>query len=423
MTYYIDPQNGNDKAEGTNESAPLKTIAGRTFRPADSVLFKRGSVIRGALKLCDGDETGYITYGAYGQGPDPVINLSLDAGKAALWTESSPGVWRFLGAVDGDVCGIVFNGGSSFGGLRWSKGQLLSQGSYYFSAYDKDEAKRTPAELYLASAGNPAEVYQSIELLTKKERGAVMGRRYIIFEHFTVEKTGIHGYTTDFADHVHIRNCLFQYIGGAMFDLSRNLRYGNAVEFWNGAQDCVVEHCVFRDIYDSAVTHQGEFGKSAVPERFRIHSNVFLHCGLCAYEWRGPSSKDIVVENNVFMEAGGPFSLQGEPTRIHEIPGVPPGCHDGWFILIWFLEDELPPGEIYCTIRNNVFAGVPRAGAAIMSVIDEKYRDQFIIDGNVYRQRSGLFATHFYGRTYREDQLAEYTALTGYDTAGCFLLG
>jgi hypothetical protein len=423
LTYYIDPQNGNDNAEGTNESVPLKTIAGRVFRPGDSVLFKRGSVIRDALKLCDGDETGYITYSAYGQGPDPVINLSADAGKDGLWAESSPGIWRFLGAVDGDVCGFVFNGGSSFGKLRWSRDRLLSQGDYFFSAYDDDEAKRTPKELYLVSAGNPANVYQSIEILTNKERGAVMGRCYIIFEHFTVEKTGIHGYTTDFASHVHIRNCLFQYIGGAMFDLSRKLRYGNAVEFWNGAEDCVVERCVFKDIYDSAVTHQGEFGKSAVPERFYIRRNVFLRCGLCAYEWRGPSSRDIFVEDNVFLEAGGPFTLQGETARIHEIPGVPADCHDGWFILIWFIETELPPGEIYCTIRNNVFAGVPDTGAAIMSVISEKYKDQFIIDSNVYRQGSGRFTTHFYGRTYREDNLAEYVTLTGYDKAGCFLLG
>ncbi|MDR1565788.1 MAG: hypothetical protein LBS48_00710 [Treponema sp.] len=423
MTYYIDSQNGNDNADGTNESAPLKTIAGRVFRPGDSVLFKRGSVIRDALKLCDGDETGYITYSAYGQGPNPVINPSVDGGNAAMWAESSPGIWRFRGAVDGDVCGFVFNGGSSFGKLRWSRDRLLSQGEYFFSAYDDDEAKRMPKELYLASAGNPAEVYQSIEILTQKEKGAVMGRRYIIFEHFTVEKTGIHGYTTDFGAHVHIRNCLFQYIGGAMFDLSRKLRYGNAVEFWNGAEDCVVEHCVFRDIYDSAVTHQGEFGKSAVPERFYIRSNVFLRCGLCAYEWRGPSSKDIFVENNVFLEAGGPFTLQGEATRIHELPGVPDDCHDGWFILIWFIESELPPGEIYCTIRNNVFAGVPDTGAAVMSVIGEKYKEQFIIEGNVYRQESGRFATHFYGRTYREDHLAEYVTLTGYDKAGCFLLG
>lgn len=81
MVYYIDPQNGSDSNAGITPEAPWCTITGRVFEPGDQVLFRRGSVIRKALRLPGGSREGVITYGAYGDGPDPVVNSSVNAGK------------------------------------------------------------------------------------------------------------------------------------------------------------------------------------------------------------------------------------------------------------------------------------------------------------------------------------------------------
>ena len=120
MVYYIDPQNGSDSNAGTIPEMPWCTITGRVFEPGDQVLFRRGSVIRKALRLPGGSREGVITYGAYGDGPDPVVNPSVNAGKKELWTEERPGIWRFAGSLPGEMCNIVFNDGASFGNLRWS---------------------------------------------------------------------------------------------------------------------------------------------------------------------------------------------------------------------------------------------------------------------------------------------------------------
>ena len=47
-------------------------------------------MIRKALKLPGGSGEGVITYGAYGEGPDPVVNPSVDAGRKELWREEKP---------------------------------------------------------------------------------------------------------------------------------------------------------------------------------------------------------------------------------------------------------------------------------------------------------------------------------------------
>ena len=101
MVYYIDPQNGSDSNAGTIPEMPWCTITGRVFEPGDQVLFRRGSVIRKALRLPGGSREGVITYGAYGDGPDPVVNPSVNAGKKELWTEERPVIWRFAGSLPG----------------------------------------------------------------------------------------------------------------------------------------------------------------------------------------------------------------------------------------------------------------------------------------------------------------------------------
>lgn len=73
MTYYIDPETGVVGNHGHSEESPLPSIDRCTFEPGDTVLFKRGTVIRSSLQLCGGNEKGVITYGAYGVGENPVV--------------------------------------------------------------------------------------------------------------------------------------------------------------------------------------------------------------------------------------------------------------------------------------------------------------------------------------------------------------
>ena len=428
MTYYIDPAKGDARNDGRSENAPLLSADDRIFEPGDIVLFKRGSVIRSALFLCSGNEAGSITYGAYGEGENPTVNPSVAASNPSQWSEESPGIWRFNEPLPSEPCNIIFNDGEAFGNLRWSVGDLKQTGEWTCSRLGYSMIYEEPAAnsgtLYLACNENPAKVYRTIELVIWGERKAVHAQSYVVIENMTFEKSGVHGFSATRAQHIHIRNCKFRCIGGGVFDFDQRVRLGNAVEFWNGANDCVVEHCFFEDIYDAGVTHQGNAG-SSVPQRLIFRHNLFRRCGLAAYEWRGPSSKDIVFEDNRCMEAGGAFTMQGEqlPRRTETIDDIR-ACV---FVLIWLKEQDLPEDDVSCSIRNNEFYAAPGCEAILLSTLDSRARRQFIINNNQYflpaqQAPAGQILARINGTAYYAEDYRAYQADTGQDRNSHFII-
>jgi hypothetical protein len=77
-TYYVDAENGQDANAGTSPLAPWKSVQAvntRTFAPGDSVLFMRGQVWREQLTVPSSGAPGLpVTFGAYGEGANPVFN-------------------------------------------------------------------------------------------------------------------------------------------------------------------------------------------------------------------------------------------------------------------------------------------------------------------------------------------------------------
>lgn len=86
--YYIDNVAGKAENDGKSPEFPLNTNIGLTVSPGDSVLFKRGSFIRGALNNVEGEEGNPITYGAYGEGENPIFCGSEDVSGENDWTET-----------------------------------------------------------------------------------------------------------------------------------------------------------------------------------------------------------------------------------------------------------------------------------------------------------------------------------------------
>lgn len=417
MIYYVDPEMGNNQNNGFSENQPLLNIDEVVLNPGDTVLFKRGTVMKKCLFLQDGNENGFITYSAYGEGENPVVNPSLDASNPELWSEYKEGIWQFIGKLPREMCNIVFNNGEKFGNLRWSLDELTNDGEWYYtmlghSMFEPNLDEWGKGTLYFACHDNPANFYDKIELVHWGDRQAVKAKRYVKIENFTFEKSGVHGFAAPMCDHIEIRHCKFRCIGGGIFDLPTKVRLGNGVEFWNGATDCYVEHCLFEDIYDSGVTHQGALPHSWIPERLYYRNNIFIRCGMAAYEWRGPSSKDVYFENNVCFQAGGAFTMQGEePPRRTEIKFAPATCV---FVLIWLLEQGIPFHEKFCTIRNNVFYDAPPYGAAISTDVDNSFLRQFVIENNTYiqtdaspiaRTNNGLYTAADFDKYQKENGL------------------
>lgn len=410
-TYYIDPASGDDACEGTYPSRPFKTFAGRKFTGGDTILFKRGSVIRDVLQPCNGSQGAPVTYGAYGEGNKPAFLGSVPAGDPGNWMEERPSVWRYTEKFSSEICNLIFNGGESCGNLRWSTDELRLQGEWHYTAIGTMSGDSgtglDEGILYLFSSDNPGRYYTDIECALWGQRRLAGGQSYVVLKDLCFRNAGVHGYQEYHAHDVVISGCEFRFIGGAVWNRSRRIRFGNAVELWDGAQDVTVEHCLFDNIYDAGVTHQGGETKN-IPEQIRFRDNLFINCGFAAYECREPS-KEIYFEYNTCVNSGGGFSMQGEePPRQSEIYPQPVGHH----VFIWRIEPDTQPGLVY--IRNNIFYETPY-GTAIYSIISQNDERKFIFDRNLYWQTSGDRLIFFGGKYYLPSEFESYRSESGQD--------
>jgi len=413
-TYHVDPTAGDDAHDGLSPDRPLRTYARRPFAAGDAVLFKRGSVIRDMLHTRNGAAGAPITYGAYGEGDKPAFLGSLQVGNPALWAEERPTIWRFTGALGSEVCNLVFNGGEACGILRWQPDELRQPGDWHYTAVGRtsgvgiqDGPVVGEGVLYLCAPANPGRAWRDIECALWGHRRLVGGERHVILENLSFRNAGVHGYQESHAHDVVIRNCDFRFIGGAVWSLKHRIRFGNGVEFWDGASGIVVEGCLFDNVYDSAVTHQGGETRN-IPERIHFRDNLFVDCGLSAYESREPA-REVYFEHNTCINSGGGFSMQGEsPPRRSDPYPQPVGYH----VFIFHIDPHTQPGPVF--IRHNVFCG--GSGAAISAIIDPADARKFVIDHNVYwlpgEQRLAQFCQLPPATTWREaiaDMLATGT--------------
>lgn len=410
-TYYVDFASGDDADDGTDPSRPFKSCADRKFAGGDTVLFKRGSVLRGALHTCSGSEGAPVTYGAYGEGEKPAFLGSVPAGDPGNWVEESPSVWRYTERFESELCNLIFNSGESCGNLRWSTGDLRLQGEWHYTAIGAMSGDSVTnldgGVLYLFSLCNPGLYYSDIELALWGERRLAGGQSHVILKDLSFRNAGVHGYQEYHAHDVVISGCEFRFIGGAVWNRSRRIRFGNAVELWDGAQDVTVERCLFDNIYDAGVTHQGGETKN-IPQRIFFRDNLFIDCGFAAYESREPS-KEIYFEHNTCINSGGGFSMQGEaPPRRSEIYPQPVGHH----VFIWRIEPDTQPGNVY--IRNNIFYETP-FGTAIYSVISQNDERKFVFDRNLYWQTTGDRLIFLGGKYYLPSEFESYQSESGQD--------
>lgn len=387
--YYIDPVEGSDEDDGLAPSRAWKTYTRHAIGAGDTLLFKRNSVFRGPLHTHSGSTQAPVVYGAYGEGEKPVFLGSMSANRPEDWVWEGAQVWRNLGAFPSEVCNVVLNDGESCGIMRWQKEDLQQPGDWHYTGigmYSADGARGdSNGVLYLHSTSNPGLAYVSIECVLWGERRMV-GGSHVILENLSFENSGAHGYFQVGAEGVTIRNCDFRFIGGAVWSLKHRVRFGNGIEFWDGASDCIVEGCLFDNIYDSAVTHQGG-GARNIPERLYFRNNLFINCGLSAYEHREPA-REVYFEHNTCLHSGGGFSMQGKSLPRQTDPYPQPV---GYHIFIFYIEAGTHPGPTY--IRHNLF--FQSHGSAICAILDPLDQKRFVFDHNCYWQSTGKMLVQF----------------------------
>ncbi|HWH71908.1 MAG TPA: right-handed parallel beta-helix repeat-containing protein, partial [Candidatus Sulfotelmatobacter sp.] len=195
---------------------------------------------------------------------------------------------------------IIFDHGQVTGVKKWSEAELRHDGDYFYDARSW--------QVKVRSETNPAKRYQSVELALRRHIIDQSSRAYVTYENLDLRYGAAHGIGGSSTAHITVRNCDISYIGGG-HQLTRPdgkpVRFGNGIEFWSDAHDCLVEDCRLWEIYDAALTNQGD--GTNVQERITYRGNVIWNSEYSFEFWnRGPASRtrDIVFERNTCVDAG-----------------------------------------------------------------------------------------------------------------------
>lgn len=404
--YYIDNVAGKAENDGKSPEFPLNTNIGLKVSPGDSVLFKRGSLIRGALNNVEGEEGNPITYGAYGEGENPIFCGSEDVSSESDWTETEKNIWKCSKNFSTEVCNVIFP--DSCGTLCWEYENLTRQGDFYDICFGYSNANREMTEhgFYIYSEKNPAVYYGHIEAVVRTNRELAKNGHDMNYYNLTFINNGVHAIAGEIASrNLHIKNCKFFHIGGSVWDKDRKIRFGNGAEFWDIAENVTVEDCEFDNIYDSAVTHQG--GSASSAKNLVIKNNIFKRCGMAAYEQRDMLPESGEFSGNICTAAGEGFSHAGiELPRYSEIYPQPMGHH----IFMWRIDSY--KGKSDFKITGNTFGDAPY-GAVIYSICGREPEEKIEIDNNLYKCRKYTLINNYYGRAF--DDFEEYRQVTGKD--------
>jgi hypothetical protein len=150
------------------------------------------------------------------------------------------------------------------------------------------------------------------------------------------------------------------------------VRYGNGIEFWSDARDCIVEDCRLWEIYDAALTNQGD--GTNVQENITYRRNVIWNSEYSFEYWnRGPASRtrNITFEHNTCVDAGYGWGHRQRPD--------PNGRH------LMFWDNSAMTTNVI--VRDNIFCG---AIGSLLRLDGRDWTSVLVMERNCWYQSNGL---------------------------------
>lgn len=325
-TWHVDSEHGDDAAAGTSPETAWRTLE-RVNRakvvPGDKVLFRRGGLWRGTLQPASGEAGNPVTYSWYGEGRKPILQNSVDRSKPSDWTETSPGIWATSSmegesSLERDIGIFICDHGERWGVKKWCNPDWKVEPLEKPLDYTYDPDKKC---VRVRFDGNPAKAFKSIELAYS---GSVVHQwrgHDIIYDGLWIRYGGAHGFGGGETRNITIRNCDICWIGGGLQHWEKDkktgkvlypVRFGNGIEFWSDAAGHLVERNRLWEIYDAALTNQGN-DSSETDIVWR--DNVIWNAEYSFEYWNKKATKNIVFEHNTCVDAGYGWAHSQRPDR------------------------------------------------------------------------------------------------------------
>lgn len=322
--YYVSAE-GNDANDGLSPESAWKTLSKVSqfdFSAGDTVRFRRGDVFRGFVKTHPS-----VKYCAYGDGEKPrFYGWEKNLADPELWEifDSDKNIWKLTEKIL-DCGTLVFNEGErhsrklipSFRGGRFVcrydeereffVSEEMTEDLDIFCKHDLSLTSKpskgenfgipsldwdTLGELYLrCDAGNPGEVFDSIEALTRRHMFFVKNNENVTIENLCIKYVGTHAISASSTRGLTVIGCEIGWIGGAIqhyFGTDPNYpegrrgsvtRYGNGVEIYGSCDNYTVKNCYIYQVYDAAITHQiTTNGKKFELKNIKYAGNLVENC-------------------------------------------------------------------------------------------------------------------------------------------------
>ena len=293
-----------------------------------------------------------------------------------------------------DVGNIIFDDGVICGWKKWSLDDLSKPYDYYYDPISQ--------RVYLYIEAAPASRHRTIELALARHIVNQSGKHHVVYDGLALMYGAAHGFGGDNTHHLVIRNCDLGYIGRAhQFTPKdgRPVRFGNAIEFWGAAQDNLVEGCRIWEVYDAALTNQGQ-GPDSKQINITYRHNVICNSEYSFEYWNNP--KTAVTPEYPLP----PQHLCASGTRVGSRPRPDPnGSH-----LMFYTNTAATAG---IEVKYNIFYDHTDWGSRYSS----GWRVLPDIDYNLWFSETGVIAYWFRKKIAGFD---EYRQTTGLDAHSHF---
>jgi hypothetical protein len=250
-TYYISA-GGNNSNTGLSPSASWKTIpyvqSGKTY------LLNRGDTLSFSVGATDNPTPSRkIKISSYGSGNKPVLSLYKKI-KPSAWSRHSGQIWKVdisssnnftgLNSTNTNI-GFLKVNGRIYGRKLNNTGQLSQSWDFYSDN----------TFLYVYNTQNPSgsrvEASCNVSGIDLSDNMEVSD--------IAICGAGAHGLSAHERSNVTLSSIDISEIGGSYLSGYGNgtTRYGNGIEFFNNAKNCLIQNCSVKQAYDVAFTMQG----------------------------------------------------------------------------------------------------------------------------------------------------------------------
>ena len=281
LTIYVSSSEGDDKNSGLSPYYPKKSLEAYSGMSNVNVLLKCGDTFEMEKTFKLGNN---CFFAAYGEGERPILNYYREIDLTFEKVEGCDSVW----VADLSELGIC-NGAASKSNCNM--GQLLIEGEVNWKrkvGSTKDVFQ--PATLELAADGSWAADWNSSALYLYSEKDpndlavsyappqhaiSMDNVKNVMFSGIEITGSGMHGINMKDVEDITITNCYIHHIGGSIL-VSAGVRYGNAIQLWDGGKNVLVSHNVADWIFDTCYTNQGT-DSECVEENIVFESNIGAH--------------------------------------------------------------------------------------------------------------------------------------------------